>query len=96
MPPGQGGIGPANPSGGDRSPQAPVGQIGLGHQHEPRGVPVQPVNDAGPPLGASGQRRAPRDQRVDQGVVPVAGSRMHHQPGRLVDHGQVLVFEDDA
>jgi hypothetical protein len=94
--PGQRGIGPANPSGGNRSPQSPVGQISLRDQHQTGGITIQPVNDAGPALGASGQGGAPGDQRVDQGVVPVAWGRMHHQARRLVDHGQVLVFKDDV
>ena len=35
------------------------------------------------------------DERVHQGVVPVARGRMHHQSGRLVDDGEMLVLEDD-
>ena len=34
-------------------------------------------------------------QRVDQSPVAVAGRRMDHQSGRLVDHQQMLVLEDD-
>ena len=54
------------------------------------------MDDAGPALGASRQGRSPRDQRVDQRVVPVTRSRVHHQAGGFVDHCQMLVFEDDV
>lgn len=32
------------------------------------------------------------DECVDQGAVRVSGGRMHHQPGRLIDHDEVRVF----
>ena len=50
----------------------------------------------GPALGAARERRPARHQRVHEGVVPVPRRGMHHQPGRLVDDGQVLVFVDDG
>ena len=50
----------------------------------------------GPALGSAGQGRAASHQRVDQRIVPVAGRGMHHQPGRLVDDGEVLVFVHDG
>src|SRR4029077_11646576 len=53
-----------------------------------------PVYDTGPALGAAGERRSPRDERVDQRVVPVPGSRMDHEAGGLVDHSEVLVFPE--
>ena len=95
MAPRQSGVAPAHPAGGQGSTQAPVGQIGLGHQHESRGVPVQPMDDAGPPLGPSSQRGAARDQGVDEGVIPMAGCRVNYQAGRLVDDGKVLVLENE-
>ena len=54
------------------------------------------MDDAWSALGASRQGRSPRDQRVDQRVVPVTRSRVHHQAGGFVDHCQMLVLEDDA
>ena len=48
---------------------------------------------ATPPMPESGA--AMGDQRIDQGAVGIAGRRMHHQAGRLVDHDQVVVFIDD-
>jgi hypothetical protein len=53
------------------------------------------MDDPRPPLGASRQGGAPSHQRVDQGVVPVAGRRVNDQTGRLVDYGEVLVLEDE-
>ncbi|MOA16144.1 hypothetical protein D3C78_1363390 [compost metagenome] len=34
-------------------------------------------------------------QRVEQGAISVARSRVDHQPGGLVDHQDVVVFIDD-
>ena len=34
------------------------------------------------------------DQGIDQRAVGIARRRMHHQPGRLVDHDEVLVLVD--
>ncbi len=35
-------------------------------------------------------------QRVEQRAVGMPGRRMHHQPGRLVDHQNLVVFIDDV
>jgi hypothetical protein len=35
-------------------------------------------------------------QGVEQGAISVAGSRVHHQARRLVDHQDVVVFIDDV
>ncbi|MNC54706.1 hypothetical protein D3C75_1042000 [compost metagenome] len=34
-------------------------------------------------------------QRVEQGAAGMPGRRVHNQPGRLVDHQDVVVFVDD-
>jgi hypothetical protein len=54
------------------------------------------MDDARPPLGSAGQCGTSRDQRVDQGVVPVSRGRVNYQTGRLVDDGEMLVLEDDG
>ena len=59
VPPGQRRVGPPNPSGGDGGAQPAVGQVGLGDDHETRGVAIEPVHDAGPALGASRQASCP-------------------------------------
>ena len=95
MAPGQRRVAAMDPARRDGGAEPPVGQIGLGHDHESGGVAVQPMDDARPALRASGQRGAARDQRVDEGVVPMAGGRVNHQAGRLVDDGEVLVLENE-
>jgi GNAT superfamily N-acetyltransferase len=35
-------------------------------------------------------------QRVDHGAIIIAGGGMHDQPGRLVDHQQMIVFMNDG
>ena len=65
-----------------------AGAVGLA-----AGVFVMPVNDA-----RAWQRirfLVMRQQPVQQGATPVAGRRMHHQTGRLVDDTQVRIFEHD-
>ncbi len=37
-----------------------------------------------------------REQRIDERALPVAGGRMDHHPGRLVDDDQMLVLEADV
>jgi hypothetical protein len=96
MAPGECGIGPADPARGDGRSQPPVCQVSLGDQHQARRVSVQPVDDAGSPFRTTGERRAPRDERVDQGVVPVSRRRMHDQSRRFIDDCKVLILEDDG
>ncbi len=61
-----------------------------GHDHHAAGVLVQPVDHAG--ARHRRQRRVAEQQGVDQGAGGVAGARVDHQPGRLVDHEDVLVL----
>ena len=49
-------------------------------------------------MPARGSAAAPRawcEQRVQQRAGPVAGGRMHDQAGRLVEHEERFVLEDD-
>ena len=75
-----------------------VGDVGLGDNQEAGRVLVDPVNDPGPGNSAdSGQASAAMvEQGVDQCSVAVARGGMNDQPGRLVDHQQMLVFEEDG
>ena len=93
--PGQRRVGPLHPPRRDGGPELPVGLVGLGHDHEARGVPVQPMHDARPPFGTTGQGGSAGHQRIDQGVVPVTRRGMHHQAGGLVDDREVLVLVDE-
>ena len=80
--------------GGERA----VGGVGLGHHHQAAGVLVEPVHDARPLDAADAGEAvaAMGDQRVDQRAGGVAGGRMHHQPGWLVDDDEVVVLVDDV
>ena len=83
---------------GELRGQRLMSAVVLGHHHQPGGVLVQPVHDAGPPDAADpGKARAAmRDQRVDQCAGLVAGGRMHHEALRLVDDDDVVVLIDDV
>ncbi len=66
---------------------------GLGHHHQTGGVLVQAVDDAG--TRYVDDIRHMVQQCVEQGAIGVARSRVDHQPGRLVDHQDVVIFIDD-
>ncbi len=66
---------------------------GLGYHHQARGVFVQAVNDTG--TWHVDDVRHMVQQRVEQGTTGMPGSRVHNQPGRLVDHHDMVVFVDD-
>ena len=72
-------------------------QVVLGRHHQPGGVLVEPVHDAGAADAAdAGQACAAMgDQRVDQRAGLVAGGGMHDQALRLVDDDDVVVLVDD-
>src|SRR5689334_7980482 len=54
------------------------------------------MNDTGPFFSADLRKsRAMMQQRVHQRVLAVPGSRMDYQPGWLIDHNQVFIFEND-
>ena len=70
--------------------------VGIGHDHQARGVLVQPVHDAGAQGAADARQvRHHRQQGVDQRAVRVAGTRMHRQARGLVDHQELRVLVDD-
>src|SRR5690554_814010 len=73
--------------------QRGVGNQAAGHHHNPGGVFVQPVHNTSP--GQVLDFRRVIQQRVHQGAIGMARGRVYHQPGRFVDHQQVLVFVHD-
>jgi hypothetical protein len=93
--PDQCGVAAADPAGGDGCAEPPVREIGLRHEHEPRCVSIQPMNDTRPAFGAAGQRSAACYQGVDQSVVPMPRRWVNDQARRFVDHSEMLVFEDN-
>ena len=70
-----------------------VGLQGLRDHQQATGVLVDPVNNAA--AWNVGQIRAVIEQAILQGAVPVAGSRMHDQPGGFVDDQEFLILMDD-
>ena len=75
--------------------EPPVRAFGAGHQHEPRGIAVEPVHDARP-VGVVPTRDARTEQPVHQGALVVPLRRVRHHPGGFVDHHDVLVGEHDG
>ena len=72
-----------------------MSQIGLGDDHEAGRVPIEAMDDSGSALRTSGQRRAARDEGIDQRIVPMSGSRVYHEARGLVDDREVLVLEQN-
>jgi hypothetical protein len=69
----------------------------LGDHQEPARVAVEAVDDAGPcDARDAAVVVAARAERVDERPAPVAGRRVDHEAGRLVDDQQVLVLVDDV
>src|SRR5664280_3604536 len=75
--------------------QPEKGRFAAGHDHQPRGVAVEPVDDAGP-LGRLSPARSVCDQSVRQRPGRSAGARMNRDAGRLIDYEQVLVLVDES
>ena len=67
---------------------------GLGDDEQATGVLVEPVHDAG--ARYAGKLWCMVQERVEQRALPVAASRMHDQPGRLVDDKDVRVLVRDS
>ena len=71
--------------------------IVLGDHQEAARVLVEPVHDARPPHAADARQAvaAMGDERVDERAARMPRRRMHDEPGRLVDHDEVVVLVDD-
>ncbi len=96
----QGQVAPLHGPGGQLVDQRPVGHLGPGHGQEARGPLVEAVHDPGPVGRAHPRRHEVRQvgetgqETADQRPLGVSGARMHHQPGRLVHHGHLVVGVD--
>ncbi len=66
---------------------------GLGHHHQAGGVLVQAVDDTG--ARYVDDVRHVVQQCIEQSPAGMPGGRVHNQPGRLVDHHDMVVFVDD-
>ena len=76
--------------------QALVRRIGLGDDHQPAGILVEPMHDPRPSHAADARKAVTtmRDQCIDQGTRCVAGGWMHHEPCRLIDDDDATVLVD--
>src|SRR5881397_2233426 len=85
----------------DRAPldgagESPVREITLRDDEQPRGVAVETMHDAGPALArAFRQRRPSPHEHVHETVAPVAGTGVHDESRRLVEHREMLVLVDE-
>jgi hypothetical protein len=82
--------------GGEGCGQADEGLLRGRDEQQPRGVTVEPVDDAGTvALGPRRQRDTGRLEGLHEGAVGMASTGVDDQPGRLGDHEQVLVAVPD-
>lgn len=74
-----------------------VGGIMLRYQHQARGIPIQPVNDAGPENAPdSGQVAYSVQQTMHQRAGTVPRCRVDYQSRGLVDHQDISILVDDV
>src|SRR6266511_1100964 len=73
--------------------KVPLGPDRLGEDEEARGLAIQPVDDEGPARRLSGPEIVP-EQPV-RGVLTLALRGDGQEAGRLVDHEEILVLEDE-
>src|SRR5215471_9034236 len=69
----------------------------LRDDHQPRGAPIEPMDDAGPLLSADAAQVADvMEQRVHERAARMSGSGMDDHAGGLVDDDQVGVLIQDS
>ena len=68
----------------------------LRHDHDARGILVQPMHNARPQLAIdAGQIPAVRHERIHERPARNAGRRMHHHAARLVHDDDVVILIKD-
>ena len=72
--------------------------FGLGRDQQAGSLPVDAVHDTRTPLATDAGKTvaAMVQKRIDQRAGLGPRRRMHHHPGRLVDHDQIGVLVDDV
>ncbi len=90
----QGGVVPLECAAAHQILQTSVCLLRPRDDHEPGGVAVETMHDAGTPRISS--RDVMFEQALHERARRVPGSRMHNETGRLVDHHEVLVLVGDA
>ncbi len=83
---------------GELGGKAVVGLFGLGGDHDPGGVLIEPVDDSGAfdPADAAKALAAMMDEGIDQRAVLIAGGGVHDHASGLVDDDQMLVLIEDV
>src|SRR5581483_10516492 len=95
--PGQGQIAALDLPGGQGGHQPLVGPGRAGHHHEPAGVAVEAVDDAGPHgVAGGGDLRPAVEEPAGQRPLPVAGAGVDDEAGRLGQDDDVGVLVEDG
>ena len=78
--------------------QTGMGPLVFGHHQQSGSVLVDTVHQSGPhvPLLKQGQILQMPGQGIDECPAIIAVPRMHHEPGRLVQYDEVVVFIQDV
>lgn len=71
-----------------------VGGVALGDDHDPAGVLVETMDDAGPQHTTDADLWHPRAQGVGEGVVGIPSSRMDDQTRWLVEYEDVFILKE--
>ena len=90
----QGAVKPFDRAGLQLPDQMCMGGQRFGDNHQAGRILIQPMHNTGP--GNLAEHRVIGQQPIEQGALPVAGRRMHHQTGRLIDHQNMGIFISDA
>ncbi len=65
----------------------------LGHNHDTRGVLVQPVDDSGASLSSEARQvRTVIEEGVDQGAVSIPSGRMNHHARGFIDDDEIIIL----
>src|SRR5581483_6637134 len=95
--PGQGAVAAFDLPGGEGGDQGLVGLRRAGDDHQPAGVAVEAVDDPRPHRVADpGDLGEAVEEPAGQRPLPVAGTGVDHETGRLGDDDDVLVGVDDG
>src|SRR6266487_1942430 len=73
-----------------------MGYVVFGHDKTAARLFVETMNNSGALFSAdSRQHRAVVEERVDQSVFTMTGTRMNDKPRRLVDHDEIIVCNEN-
>src|SRR3990170_445112 len=85
-----------HPVRGELCREVRVHLVGLGYHEDPGGIPVEAVNDPRPHHAAdAGEPIGTGQKDVHERPARMPGGGVHHHPGRLLHHDQVLILKQD-